>query len=333
MINKYYDKTKNFIKEIYPSLIAAVIVILLFVIQLPYKVYTPGGMVDLSKRIKIDNKYESEGSLGMAYVSVINGNIPYLLMSYIIPNWDIYPDEAISDEDFETTFKIDKLAMQESIDNATINAYKLAKKPVEVTGQDIHITYIDKDAKTDVALFDILLKIDGQEIKNFDQMRDLINDHKVGDKLSLEVKRGDEILSKEAEIYNTEDGPKIGLAITPTYQYDEDPKIEFLAKESESGPSGGLMMSLAIYNSLVPEDITKGKKIIGTGTIDLEGNVGEIGGVKYKLLGAANKKCEVFLVPKGNYEEAQKVKEEKNLNINIISVSTLDEAITELRKL
>lgn len=333
MINKYYDKTKNFIKEIYPSLIAAVIVILLFVIQLPYKVYTPGGMVDLNKRIKIDNKYESEGSLGMAYVSVINGNIPYLLMSYIIPNWDIYPDEAISDEDFETTFKIDKLAMQESIDNATINAYKLAEKPVEVTGQDIHITYIDKDAKTDVALFDILLKIDDQEIKDFGQMRDLINAHKVGDKLSLEVKRGDEILSKEAEIYNTEDGPKIGLAITPTYHYEEDPKIEFLAKESESGPSGGLMMSLAIYNSLVPEDITKGKKIIGTGTIDLEGNVGEIGGVKYKLLGAVNKKCEVFLVPKGNYEEAQKVKEEKHLNINIISVSTLDEAIAELRKL
>ena len=91
------------------------------------------------------------------------------------------------------------------------------------------------------------------------------------------------------------------------------------------------MMALSLYNSLIEEDITKGRKIIGTGTIDLNGNVGEIGGVKYKLIGAVKKKADIFLVPEGNYEEAVKVKNEKGYDIRLISVKTLEEAIEALK--
>ena len=81
------------------------------------------------------------------------------------------------------------------------------------------------------------------------------------------------------------------------------------------------------------EDITGGKKIIGTGTIDAEGNVGEIGGVKYKLLGAEKDKCDIFLVPKENYEEALEVKEEYKLKIKIVEVSTFEDAIKSLQEM
>ena len=93
------------------------------------------------------------------------------------------------------------------------------------------------------------------------------------------------------------------------------------------------MMSLTIYNKLVKEDITKGKKIVGTGTIDVDGNVGEIGGVKYKLIGAVKKKAEVFICPKENYEEALSVAKEKNYDIKIIEVSTFDEALEALKNI
>ena len=60
-------------------------------------------------------------------------------------------------------------------------------------------------------------------------------------------------------------------------------------------------------NNLTEEDITKGKKIVGTGTIEEDGSVGSIGGVKYKLNGAVRQKADIFLVPAGeNYEEALK---------------------------
>ena len=107
-------------------------------------------------------------------------------------------------------------------------------------------------------------------------------------------------------------------------------QIKLQAKTNESGPSGGLMMSLSIYDAISPLDLAKGRKIIGTGTIAPDGTVGAIGGVKYKLIGAVKNKADIFLVPKDNYEEAKKVAKDYKFNIRIISVSSLKEAIKEL---
>ena len=76
--------------------------------------------------------------------------------------------------------------------------------------------------------------------------------------------------------------------------------------------------------------ITKGKIIAGTGTIDDVGNIGVIGGVKYKLMGAVKNDADVFLVPSGNYEEAMEVKKEKGYNIDIVSVENFSDAVAYL---
>ena len=91
------------------------------------------------------------------------------------------------------------------------------------------------------------------------------------------------------------------------------------------------MEALDIYNKITKKDLTKGFKIAGTGEIDKDGNIGTIGGVKYKLLGAEKSNADIFLVPKGeNYKTCLKVKKEKNLKIKVVSVSTLKEAISVL---
>ena len=90
------------------------------------------------------------------------------------------------------------------------------------------------------------------------------------------------------------------------------------------------MTSLAIYTKLTGIDLLKGRKIVGTGTIDSNGNVGEIGGVKYKLMGAEKGKADIFFVPEENYDEALQVKKEKNYQIEVVKVKTLHEAIEYL---
>ena len=52
------------------------------------------------------------------------------------------------------------------------------------------------------------------------------------------------------------------------------------------GPSAGLIFSLAIYDKITPGTLTGGRDIAGTGTIDVNGNVGEIGGIQQKIAGA-----------------------------------------------
>ena len=94
------------------------------------------------------------------------------------------------------------------------------------------------------------------------------------------------------------------------------------------------MVTLAIYNQLIDSDISNGLKIAGTGTIDIEGNVGSIGGVKYKLKGAVDSKSDIFLVPAGeNYEEAIKYKKKYHYDIKIIGISTFEEAIEKLESM
>ena len=91
------------------------------------------------------------------------------------------------------------------------------------------------------------------------------------------------------------------------------------------------MLSLEIYNQLIVDDITHGYKIAGTGTIDEDGKIGTIGGVKYKLKGAEEDKAKVFFVPSGNYDEAIKEKGNHNYKIEVVKVETIDDAINYMK--
>ena len=335
MFTKIYDKIKEFIKENYKGLIAIVVVFLLFMIELPYSIYTPGGAVDLNKRISVNNGYEAEGSFNMAYVSMVRGSIPFLLLSYIIPDWDIVSSDEITieGENMEEMLEREKLYMQESMDAAIINAYRAAGADLNITGTISEVSFIAEEADTNLKIGDEIIRANQVEIHSLDDLKKVIEGLDEKEKVRLDVIRDDEEKECFAYTYKTDDGMKIGVSLLTTYEYTTAPEVSITSKASEAGSSGGLMMSLTIYNSLVPEDITGGKKIVGTGTIDIDGNVGEIGGVKYKLIGAVKNDADVFICPEENYEEAVKVALDKDYDIPIISVSTFLEAIEALEEL
>lgn len=335
MFTKIYEKIKEFIKENYKGLIAIVVVFLLFMIELPYSIYTPGGAVDLNKRISVNNGYEAEGSFNMAYVSMVRGSIPFLLLSYIIPDWDIVSSDEITieGENMEEMLEREKLYMQESMDAAIINAYRAAGANLNITGTISEVSFIAEEADTNLKIGDEIIRANQVEIHSLDDLKKVIEGLDEKEKVRLDVIRDDEEKECFAYTYKTDDGMKIGVSLLTTYEYTTTPEVSITSKASEAGSSGGLMMSLTIYNSLVPEDITGGKKIVGTGTIDIDGNVGEIGGVKYKLIGAVKSDADVFICPEENYEEAIEVALDKDYDIPIISVSTFLEAIEALEEL
>lgn len=335
MFTKIYEKIKEFIKENYKGLIAIVVVFLLFMIELPYSIYTPGGAVDLNKRISVNNGYEAEGSFNMAYVSMVRGSIPFLLLSYIIPDWDIVSSDEITieGENMEEMLEREKLYMQESMDAAIINAYRAAGADLNITGTISEVSFIAEEADTNLKIGDEIIRANQVEIHSLDDLKKVIEGLDEKEKVRLDVIRDDEEKECFAYTYKTDDGMKIGVSLLTTYEYTTAPEVSITSKASEAGSSGGLMMSLTIYNSLVPEDITGGKKIVGTGTIDIDGNVGEIGGVKYKLIGAVKSDADVFICPEENYEEAIEVVLDKDYDIPIISVSTFLEAIEALEEL
>ena len=333
MINKIYEEIKKFIIENYKFLILLVCVFFICWIELPYAIYAPGDLVKLDDRITVEGGYKSEGSFNMASVSLVKGTIPLLLASYILPNWDIVSKKDITydDESISELLEFERLQFKNAIFYATSVAYEKTGNEVIINNVDSIIVSTTDKAQTNVKKYDILKKINGIEINNFSDIRNIIDSLNEGDKVTLTVLRNNKEIECYAVLYKENDRLLMGLTFTESYDYDTNPKVTVKTKKSEAGASGGLMLTLTIYNALVEDDITNGKKIAGTGTIEKDGSVGPIDGVKYKLLGAVKRKADIFICPKENYEEAIKYKEELKLNIPVYAVETFDDAIEVLK--
>lgn len=334
MLKKVYDEVKKILKNNYKSLILFIVLLLTCTIEFPYYIEAPGGIIKVDDRVKVENSYEKSGSFNLAYVSEIKATIPTLLYSFVNQNWDvlkkeevIYDNETMKEADYR-----DKLLLEEAKNNAVIVAYTNANKKIELSNEHIFIIYVDEKADTNLRIGDEIIEVDGIKITSKKQLDEIMLEKNNNEKIKVIAKRN----NKEVECYGTlrkENNKKIiGLGVTKTSDIKTTPKIELEFKKSESGPSGGLVLALSIYNSLVSEDITQGRKIVGTGTIDVNGNVGSIGGVEYKIKGAVKEKADIFLVPAGeNYEEAKKVIKENNYKIKLIPVTTFNDALEKLK--
>lgn len=327
---------KKFIKENYLVLLFGIVFMATILYPLPYYIYTGGGTINVKDKIHIENK-ETKGDFNLCYVEQINANIPTFLLSKLLSNWDSVSKEEVSlndKEDIKDIYKRDKIYLEEANQNAIFVAYKKAGKSVNILDKHLYIIYLEEDSDTDLKIGDDILEIDGSKIDSLTDISKILDSYEVGSKLNIKVKRNGKEMMKYAIVHEKDGRKLIGIALTSIYDYEVDPKITFTFSNSESGPSGGFMVTLAIYNQLIDSDISNGLKIAGTGTIDIEGNVGSIGGVKYKLKGAVDSKSDIFLVPAGeNYEEAIKYQKKYHYDIKIIGISTFEEAIEKLESM
>jgi PDZ domain-containing protein len=96
-----------------------------------------------------------------------------------------------------------------------------------------------------------------------------------------------------------------------------------------SGPSAGLAFTLTIIDELTPGSLTGDQKVAVTGTIDLEGNVGEVGGVPQKTAAAVDAGAELMLVPRA---EVRQARERAGDGLTVVGVDTIDDALRALRR-
>lgn len=333
MFSKVYENIKKFIISEWKPLLFILLFAIITNLRLPYIIEAPGGAVDLTDRVVIDTDNKAQGTFNMAYVTSITGTPLSLLIGSIRSDWDIVKtsDLTLNGEDYEDSLERDRLYLQEAKENAIISAYNAAGATINIKNFHNKVIYIGEEAQTDLQIGDVILSVDGIECHDLDSIKELIQTYNPDEDVALDILRNDKKMTAKARLYATNDGTKIGLITVLEHEIETEPEIEIKYKSSESGPSGGLMTALEIYNRLTEDDLTKGRKIIGTGTIDDRGNVGEIGGVKYKLAGAVKEKAEIFLCPLENYDEAKELQKKKKYDIKVIGVATLSDAINELK--
>ena len=324
------NKIKEFFKNNIKYILILVIVGIIANYPLPYYIEAPGGTIDITNRIDIDGGYVSKGSLNLLYVTEYRGNVMTYLMGLVLPSFDIEKQEErqISNESAQDIYIRNRVMLENSIDNATILAYRYANKTVNITGYNnvILANYNDNDLK----IGDNIISIDNVKVSNLIDIKNELDKKEANQTITISVMRDNKEHSFKIKL---DDEKKLGIIVQTDYEYELDPEINIKFKTSESGSSGGLMLALSIYNAITSEDITHDLKVAGTGTIDIEGNVGEIGGIKYKIMGAVRNKMDLVFVPAANYDEAMEVKKEHNYDIDIIKVNTFEEALNYLNNL
>ncbi|MGA5079898.1 S16 family serine protease [Streptomyces griseoincarnatus] len=117
-----------------------------------------------------------------------------------------------------------------------------------------------------------------------------------------------------------------------TYLGRENQGIDVTLKLADvGGPSAGLLFSLGIVDKLDGDgsggDLTGGRVVAGTGTIDAEGRVGAVGGVPLKTQAAKRDGATVFLVPR---DECAEAKAERPQGLRLVPVTTLEGAVDAL---
>jgi len=150
---------------------------------------------------------------------------------------------------------------------------------------------------------DILTSVDGTAVTSSQKLTELVRAKKAGSTLTVAYTRagkpGTAKITTKAD--KDSDTPRIGVEIDQRQPHPFTVKIDL---DEIGGPSAGLMFTLGIIDKLRPADLTGGKIIAGTGTIDDDGNVGPIGGIPQKLVGAKEAGAQIFLVPADNCAEA-----------------------------
>lgn len=330
---------KNYFKKYWLLIVIAIIInvpiLILCCVRTDKSLTLKGDTTVIEKFVEVDRKYIEEGSFSSIYV--ISFDHSTLFQNLILKNSNVNDTEDMYEGYLHLSNseinQMGKIQHESSINYALICAYTKAKEVNTEIVFDYEFDYFQIAYYAQDSEFRIGDKIYGVNdvyaSEDFESFKDLFNSaasSKDGNSEYIVQRNGKIIRIKNTEANLKISGYsfyKIAEEVFPTYT---------LKSTNVGGPSGGLLQTLSIYNSLVDEDITRGLKITGTGTIEGNGTVGAIGGIKQKIFTANDDNMDVFLCPEANYEEALEAYNTlKNPNMKLFMVRNLDEALEVLK--
>jgi PDZ domain-containing protein len=205
-------------------------------------------------------------------------------------------------------------------------------RDVTVTPAGVEATLVVPDSPADGVLEvgDVIVEANGEEIGTTDELQAAFAGIDPGESVELSVEREDKPTELVVGTRAAEDDPDravMGVQVENAEDFEFPVDIEIDAG-GIGGPSAGLAFALDIVDELGDEDLSRGRTIVATGELDLEGTVLPIGGVTQKAIGAREAGADIFLVPDGNFEEAQDAAD----GLRVIPVSTFAEALDVLRE-
>ncbi|MFT4086331.1 MAG: PDZ domain-containing protein [Gordonia sp. (in: high G+C Gram-positive bacteria)] len=319
----------------------ALVILVVFVVlgttaRVPYVALSPGPTVNTLGKIAgtpvvtvtgaVDP--DPKGHLNLTTVSLSDGMTLFQAIgmwfsgNYQLQPRDLYfpPDKSEDDVRKENTAQ-----MSSSEDNAIGAALTYLKLPTAVAVAGVSD---DSPASGKLKPGDVLVAVGDKQVKTFEDVQAAVRAHKPGEVVPVEVNRDGTVQTIDVKLGARPDDKDAAFLGVTSRLTSADPKIKIDFNVGDiGGPSAGLMMALAVIDKMTPGDLSRGKFIAGTGTIDPSGEVGVIGGITHKLKAAKEAGATAFLVPAGNCKEASSDAPD---GLELVKVGTLTDAVDAL---
>lgn len=288
---------------------------------------------------EIEN-YDFDGNLYQLTVRRDEASALIYLWSFIDDSIDLYPREMILPNGV-TREELNQISIQnmKTSENVAIAvALEYLDFNVSTKGEGVLVVGVLEGSPVEGKLKkgDKIFSINNKEISSASEFIATLREFEIGEFIKIGLYRefdGDEqfleIETKLIEHVDYEDEPMVGFLATTINEKFDFPFLIDIKTGNVGGPSAGLMMALNVYNNLIPEDITNSMVIAGTGTIEVDGSVGPVGGIKQKVISAKNAGAELILVPMANFEEAKPLATDFT---KIVAVESFEEALKVISK-
>jgi PDZ domain-containing protein len=215
----------------------------------------------------------------------------------VVPREEVYPPGQSQEEFDQRTTK----EFTESQSSAEFAALGELNYPVQVLIKEIPD---GSPSKGKLAVGDVLRAVNNVPVTDYEDVAKQLSGLKPGATVTVRYTRGGR--DSTVPIVTTKATEREGAAIGVFLDQRRDAPftVKIALDESIGGPSAGLMFALGILQKVGPDDLTGGRFIAGTGTIDTDGKVGPIGGIQLKMIAAKDRGAIIFLVPADNCTDA-----------------------------
>jgi PDZ domain-containing protein len=249
----------------------------------------------------------------------------------IVPPTTIVPDNLTPQEVAQQGFEM----LDESKSTAIVVGLQQAGFQAVMLGKGVRVLSIEPGSPAQGMLLpgDVIVALNGRPIRTTSDLIDQIQSQRSNAVVQLQVDRLQRRMDLKVPLMppsSPGEPPKIGISIASAGSQVSLPfPVKIVPQKIVGGPSAGLMFALTVYNAVTPGDLTGGRKIAGTGTINLDGSVGPIGGVEQKVLAAELAGASYFLSPPENYAAARSVAR----HIQVVEIANITQAIEFLHNL
>lgn len=306
--------------------VMGVLALIAWNVELPYLAFSSGPTSDATDAVAVEEAtvYPAEGELLMLTVISQEVNLFEAVIAGFDPAIDLVRREALRSPD-ETDEEFRQRVLQQ-MDDSQQRAITVALGLLGYQMVPVDVIVVDLvegvPAAEVLRVGDSIDSLDGAPIGSGAELSAALADREPGETVTLGITREGGTTTVRVDLVPRDDGgAMIGIMIR---DLTEPPFPVSIRAGDIGGPSAGLVHTLAIVDALTPGELTKGRVVAGTGTIDYEGKVGNIGGVRQKVIGAEAAGAEFMLVPEGNYAEALTAPHRR---IQIIPVATIEDAL------